>query len=83
MNFKEFFKEAIALSTAKKKYTSKLIIKEVPTKGVSAKNVSVSKNSVAFVDTNGNYWFCSNYMNPQWIQLTGSGGFEIRHRIPS
>jgi len=50
--------------------------------GVGAQSVSVSKQTVAFVDTNGNYWFCSDYTSPNWQQITGSGGVKIRHRIP-
>ncbi len=51
--------------------------------GIGAQSVSLSKESIAFVDTNGNYWFCSNYASPKWQQITGSGGVKIRHRIPS
>ncbi len=55
--------------------------------GIDAKSVSISKKSIAFVDTNGNYWYCKDYTSPvwaspQWIQLNGTGGVKIRHRIP-
>jgi hypothetical protein len=64
-------------------FTQNATLNTVPNLPAKMKSISLSKGSILAVDVNGNYWYTPDYKNPNWIQLVGSGGVYVSHRMTS